>query len=306
MNRHLRTVQAMAAVASLALVSSATAQIARFTPTVDGTRDSSYGSAIAVQTTQTEYGDATTGTLDTGGSELDALFAARDASNLYIMAAGNLEENGNILWIFIDNVAETGGFQGAAPALTGGDDPEQPVLGREVVDQPEPDAAGDAGRESPLTELAGDPVDSHGETQGDHDRLALVLDDATDAGALTGVDRRRVGGRHGHASPPQRGADPEPEADDRECDAEADTDEGERRCGAQAAVEQDAYAMPFGEFPVLVISATQADEGGVENQAHWLAISPNSEQVEVEGPHDLHVTNPDETSAPIVDLISGL
>jgi hypothetical protein len=74
----------------------------------------------------------------------------------------------------------------------------------------------------------------------------------------------------------------------------------------QASVEQDAYAMPFGEFPVLVISATQADEGGVENQEHWLAISPVSEQVEVDGPHDLQFANPDETSAPIVELISGL
>lgn len=74
----------------------------------------------------------------------------------------------------------------------------------------------------------------------------------------------------------------------------------------QASVEQDAYVMPFGEFPVLVISATQADEGGVENQAHWLQISPNSEQVEVEGPHDLQSANPEETSAPIVDLVSGL
>lgn len=74
----------------------------------------------------------------------------------------------------------------------------------------------------------------------------------------------------------------------------------------QASVEQDAYVMPFGDFPVLVISATQADEGGVENQAHWLQISPNSEQVEVEGPHDLQVTNPEETSAPIVDLVAGL
>lgn len=74
----------------------------------------------------------------------------------------------------------------------------------------------------------------------------------------------------------------------------------------QASVEQDAYVMPFGEFPVLVISATQADEGGVENQAHWLQISPNSEQVEVDGPHDLQSTNPEETSAPIVDLVAGL
>lgn len=83
-------------------------------------------------------------------------------------------------------------------------------------------------------------------------------------------------------------------------------DDPEHVDAAHASVEQDAYVMPFGDFPVLVISATQADEGGVENQAHWLQISPNSEQVEVEGPHDLQLTNPEETSAPIVDLVSGL
>ncbi|GAA2041628.1 hypothetical protein GCM10009819_29540 [Agromyces tropicus] len=73
----------------------------------------------------------------------------------------------------------------------------------------------------------------------------------------------------------------------------------------QASVEQDAYAMPFGEFPVLVISATQADTGGPQNQAFWLAISPDSEQVVVEGPHDLQFANPEGTSAPIVALVSG-
>lgn len=83
-------------------------------------------------------------------------------------------------------------------------------------------------------------------------------------------------------------------------------DNAEHMDWVQASVEQDAYVMPFGEFPVLIISATQADEGGVENQAHWLQISPNSEQVEVEGPHDLQSANPEETSAPIVELVSGL
>lgn len=74
----------------------------------------------------------------------------------------------------------------------------------------------------------------------------------------------------------------------------------------QASVEQDAYSMPIGEFPVLVVSATQADPGGPENQAYWLGLSPDSRQVVIEGPHDIHETAPEEVAAEIVDLVSGL
>lgn len=74
----------------------------------------------------------------------------------------------------------------------------------------------------------------------------------------------------------------------------------------QASAQQDAYAMPIGEFPVLIISATQADEGGAENQAYWLGLSPDSRQVVIEGPHDLHYTAPNEVAAEIVDLLAGL
>ena len=74
----------------------------------------------------------------------------------------------------------------------------------------------------------------------------------------------------------------------------------------QASVEQDAYTMPIGEFPVLVISATQADPGGPENQAHWLGLSPDSRQVVIEGPHDIQETAPEEVAAEIVDLVAGL
>ena len=74
----------------------------------------------------------------------------------------------------------------------------------------------------------------------------------------------------------------------------------------QASVEQDAYTMPIGEFPVLVISATQADPGGPENQAHWLGLSPDSRQVVIDGPHDIHETAPEEVAAEIVDLVVGL
>lgn len=74
----------------------------------------------------------------------------------------------------------------------------------------------------------------------------------------------------------------------------------------QSSMEQDAYAMPIGEFPVLIISATQADPGGPENQAYWLGLSPDSRQVVIEGPHDLQYTAPEEVAAEIVDLLAGL
>jgi pimeloyl-ACP methyl ester carboxylesterase len=74
----------------------------------------------------------------------------------------------------------------------------------------------------------------------------------------------------------------------------------------EVAVEQDAYAMPFGEFPVLVISATEDGPQAAENQAHWLGISPDSRQVVIDGPHDIQETAPEEVAAEIVDLLAGL
>ena len=73
-----------------------------------------------------------------------------------------------------------------------------------------------------------------------------------------------------------------------------------------AAELQAAYAMPFGDFPVLVISASSADPGGPENQAHWLAISPRSSQVVVDGPHDLPMSAPDELAALIVGVVENV
>jgi pimeloyl-ACP methyl ester carboxylesterase len=68
----------------------------------------------------------------------------------------------------------------------------------------------------------------------------------------------------------------------------------------------DDLALPFGEFPVLVISATDADPGNVENQAYWLAISPNSEQVVLEGSHDLQWDDPAGVAALIVKVLDSL
>jgi hypothetical protein len=76
----------------------ATAQI-----TVDGARDGAYGSALAVQTVQTQFGDAN----PNGGSELDAGYGVIDGGNLCLMLTGNVEANFNKLEIFIDS--KTGG-----------------------------------------------------------------------------------------------------------------------------------------------------------------------------------------------------
>jgi pimeloyl-ACP methyl ester carboxylesterase len=73
-----------------------------------------------------------------------------------------------------------------------------------------------------------------------------------------------------------------------------------------SVVEQDSIQMPIGEFPVLVISASDADPGGPENQAHWLGLSPNSRQVVMEGPHDLQETAPEELAAAIIAVVSDL
>jgi hypothetical protein len=69
--------------------------------TVDGTRDGAYGSALAVQTVQTQFGDAN----PNGGSELDAGYGLISGGNLYLMLTGNIEANFNKLEIFIDSKA---------------------------------------------------------------------------------------------------------------------------------------------------------------------------------------------------------
>jgi hypothetical protein len=72
------------------------------TITVDGTLDGAYGSALAVQTVQTQFGDATPpGAL--GGSELDAAYAKEWNGRLYIMLTGNHEPNFNKLEVFFDS-----------------------------------------------------------------------------------------------------------------------------------------------------------------------------------------------------------
>lgn len=79
---------------------------------VDGTVDGAYGAALAVQTVETQFGDANPpGNL--GGSELDAGYATISGGRLYLMLTGNHEPNFNKLDIFIDSTA------GGENALTG-------------------------------------------------------------------------------------------------------------------------------------------------------------------------------------------
>lgn len=65
--------------------------------TIDGTKEAGYGSALAVQTVETQFGD--------NASEWNAGYALIDAGRLYLMLTGNLEANFNKLEIFIDSKA---------------------------------------------------------------------------------------------------------------------------------------------------------------------------------------------------------
>jgi len=74
----------------------------------------------------------------------------------------------------------------------------------------------------------------------------------------------------------------------------------------QAAAQQDAHPIPIGEFPVRILSATQADPGGVENQAYWLGLSSDARQIVIEGPHDLQWAAPDRVAAEFRTLLDEL
>ncbi len=71
---------------------------------VDGTLDSGYGAPLAVQTVNSGFGDSTVGDgTSSGGSELDALYGTVSGGNLYLFVAGNFENNGNHLNVFISD-----------------------------------------------------------------------------------------------------------------------------------------------------------------------------------------------------------
>lgn len=71
--------------------------------TVDGTLDGTYGAALSVQSTQTQFGDANINLSDyANGSELDAAYGRIEGGVLYLLLAGNLESNFNKLELFFD------------------------------------------------------------------------------------------------------------------------------------------------------------------------------------------------------------
>lgn len=80
---------------------------------VDGTAvgdEAFYGSALSVQDTNTQYGNAANGDprVASGGSEIDQVFAAVVGDRLHVLIAGNLESNYNKLSVFFDS--EAGGM----------------------------------------------------------------------------------------------------------------------------------------------------------------------------------------------------
>lgn len=75
-------------------------------PDVDGFLDGTYGGHQDgfAQTNFTGFGDAQHGNFDGGsGSEIDAIYAWTDGTDLYLLVAGNLEANSNGLNLFFDS-----------------------------------------------------------------------------------------------------------------------------------------------------------------------------------------------------------
>lgn len=75
-------------------------------PVIDGTADASYGPALSIQNTRTQYGDNDLGDLiatRSGGSEIDQVFGTIRDGRLYVAITGNLENNFNKLQVFIDS-----------------------------------------------------------------------------------------------------------------------------------------------------------------------------------------------------------
>jgi len=74
-----------------------------------------YGSPLSVQTVNTAFGNAAGGNDSAGGSELDAAYGRVSGGNLYLFLAGNFENNGNHLNVFI-----SGGAAGQSSLSTSG------------------------------------------------------------------------------------------------------------------------------------------------------------------------------------------
>lgn len=78
--------------------------------TVDGSLGADAWTQAFVQGNYTGFGNETDGTVDGsgpngGGSEIDGIYIAKNATHLFIMIAGNIEGNGNALDLYIDSVS---------------------------------------------------------------------------------------------------------------------------------------------------------------------------------------------------------
>jgi pimeloyl-ACP methyl ester carboxylesterase len=72
------------------------------------------------------------------------------------------------------------------------------------------------------------------------------------------------------------------------------------------ARQLDHLRTPVGAFPLLVFTAAQADPGGPQNQSYWLALTPHSRQIVVDGQHDLPSINPDPLVQGILTMLHDL
>jgi len=118
-------------IASSIVASAALASYGQITGDL-GSSAISYGSALAYQSINTGFGNAAGGNDSAGGSELDAAYGQISGGNLYLFLAGNFENNGNHVNVFVDggapgqatlNVPATGTLQnmnGSQFSLAGG------------------------------------------------------------------------------------------------------------------------------------------------------------------------------------------
>lgn len=67
---------------------------------------------------------------------------------------------------------------------------------------------------------------------------------------------------------------------------------------------QSRMRMPVGDFPVLVVTATdgQSDE---QDQSYWLGLSDRAEQVVMDGGHDIHDDDPEGVAQRIIATFGG-
>ncbi len=104
---NVKTISSALVATTMGVVGMSSAQVTAVV--MDGLADAAYGDAIAIQNTNTQFGDASDGTLGfCNGSEIDGLFAFVQDGYLYLVIAGNLESNFNKLEIFIDAVPDEG------------------------------------------------------------------------------------------------------------------------------------------------------------------------------------------------------